>query len=339
MKKKVKIFAFENNFGYLEKIQEILLIQQVDCELRLLPNFWIDSCTTQTIQTIAKKIDRDSAQNFIIFAPNTTELFCLENVDFTITFSAYKTWYNSDNMEVIPHLWTPNKPPEKDTSYLWQSKPSLSVGFMGKSYNNSRAVRSLTLLPMAIKQWLLKGHYLRNQWLIKKNNDLGSLLTYANAFSRFESLKVLEKISEYSYSNDFVVDIIATDGRQLNSKSKENYINHLKRNTYVLCPRGSENYSFRFYEALNYGRVPILIDTDMVLPPGINWEEIAIIIDYDNISNLRAIIARDYQNCTEDDFIIRQQKAIQTMKKLQEMNWIDDICNKILSKINNDAQL
>jgi len=35
---------------------------------------------------------------------------------------------------------------------------------------------------------------------------------------------------------------------------------------YVLCIRGSGNYSGRFYMALNAGRIPVVIDTDVVIP-------------------------------------------------------------------------
>lgn len=43
---------------------------------------------------------------------------------------------------------------------------------------------------------------------------------------------------------------------------------------YALCIRGAGNWSFRFFEALSAGRIPVLIDTDSVLPLSdeVDWE-------------------------------------------------------------------
>jgi hypothetical protein len=43
---------------------------------------------------------------------------------------------------------------------------------------------------------------------------------------------------------------------------------------YALCVRGAGNWSFSFSEALSAGRIPVLIDTDSVLPLSdeVDWE-------------------------------------------------------------------
>jgi hypothetical protein len=53
--------------------------------------------------------------------------------------------------------------------------------------------------------------------------------------------------------------------------------------TYVVCPRGTENYSFRIYEALGRGKIPVIIDTDMVLPKEIDWDHLSIRIPYESL--------------------------------------------------------
>ena len=52
---------------------------------------------------------------------------------------------------------------------------------------------------------------------------------------------------------------------QHNAEYKEN----IAKNMYQLCCRGTGNFSHRFYEVLASGRVPVLPDTDMVIPPHI----------------------------------------------------------------------
>lgn len=44
------------------------------------------------------------------------------------------------------------------------------------------------------------------------------------------------------------------------------YERNLQGNVFVVCSRGAGNYSIRFYETLRAGRIPIMLDTDMVFP-------------------------------------------------------------------------
>ena len=52
----------------------------------------------------------------------------------------------------------------------------------------------------------------------------------------------------------------------------------LHRNIFSFCPRGRGNYSFRFYETLRAGRIPVLVDSDQVFPCEdlIDWKDIVI---------------------------------------------------------------
>jgi len=47
---------------------------------------------------------------------------------------------------------------------------------------------------------------------------------------------------------------------------RADYRENMKDSTFALCIRGDANASQRFYEALSCGRVPLLLDTDSVLP-------------------------------------------------------------------------
>jgi len=46
-------------------------------------------------------------------------------------------------------------------------------------------------------------------------------------------------------------------------------------NAFILAPRGKGNFSMRFYQALSAGRIPVLVDTDSLLPfaEKIPWNE------------------------------------------------------------------
>jgi hypothetical protein len=105
----------------------------------------------------------------------------------------------------------------------------------------------------------------------------------------------------------------------------------LQRNTYIVCPRGTENYSFRIYEALNSGRIPVIIDTDIVLPEQIDWRRLAIVVPYDSLKRIYDIILNDYELRSTEEFLERQQKAFSTMLSLRTMSWVTDVADKLLS--------
>lgn len=48
--------------------------------------------------------------------------------------------------------------------------------------------------------------------------------------------------------------------------ARREYYDNMLSGSYCVCMRGCGNFSYRLYEALSFGRVPILIDTDCVLP-------------------------------------------------------------------------
>ncbi len=63
-------------------------------------------------------------------------------------------------------------------------------------------------------------------------------------------------------------------------KYKFEYWNNILSSPFTICLRGNGNFSVRFYETLAIGRIPILIDTDCVLPldKEINWSKHCIMI-------------------------------------------------------------
>lgn len=59
------------------------------------------------------------------------------------------------------------------------------------------------------------------------------------------------------------------------------FFSNIYETDYTLCVRGYGNWSYRFYETLACGRIPIFIDTDCVLPlsASIDWKKYCVWID------------------------------------------------------------
>jgi hypothetical protein len=75
-------------------------------------------------------------------------------------------------------------------------------------------------------------------------------------------------------------------------KARQTFYENLLAGSFALCMRGNGNFSYRFYEALSFGRIPVLIDTDCILPFSniINWSDHIIKISANELSDIPDLI-------------------------------------------------
>ena len=106
---------------------------------------------------------------------------------------------------------------------------------------------------------------------------------------------------------------IKTDPKQ----ARREYIDNLLSSDYALIIKGDGNYSYRFYEALSLGRIPVLLDTECVLPleDVINYDEFIVRVPYWDIYLLDRIVAEHYSRISGEDFVAMQKKAREVFEK------------------------
>jgi hypothetical protein len=317
-------------FDYLGAFKHALLEANIESEIVTIPYSGVglyDLAPDQLkdIKNVIKT--RQDAGRFVIFFPGAPELF-LEDPDWSFACSHYRNWYGK-KVAVIPHVWTHVGTPTSIAPLKWTDKPAFRIGFMGSAYSNSRVGKAASKLPVSVKKWLLRGRYLKRAGALARMNQLGLSLKFVNTFPRSETLKKLT--TENAVVEKGSVEIVDTQGFTGSEHDKTRYIRHLEAMTYVICPRGIENFSIRVYEALKYGRIPVIIDTEMVLPTEIDWDQVAIRIPYDCLNNVYDIILNDYNSRSADEFIARQQTAFSTMHELDSMQWLTSHLRDILT--------
>jgi len=122
--------------------------------------------------------------------------------------------------------------------------------------------------------------------------------------------KILNKISSFhGIKTDFIRrTTYATGIKNNNEQNRLEFIMNIIDNDYTVCMRGGGNYSIRLYETLCLGRVPIFINTDCKLPfeEKINWKDICIWIEIDQISHISEIILESHQSMTQSQFSEKQ---------------------------------
>lgn len=100
-------------------------------------------------------------------------------------------------------------------------------------------------------------------------------------------------------------------------EARKEYIENMINSDFVLCPKGDGNYSVRFYEALSLGRIPILIDTDMVLPleKTLDYSRFILRVPHTEISQIASIVADFYASIPNEEFAAMQIAAREIFAK------------------------
>lgn len=118
-------------------------------------------------------------------------------------------------------------------------------------------------------------------------------------------------------------------------KARAEYIQNILNSDFTLCPKGDANYSARFYEVLSLGRIPVLIDTDCVLPlqDSLDYENFIVFADYKNIGKIDEIISDFYKNLDEDEFAKIQKRAREVFEKYLKIGHFFRIIESQLKKM------
>ena len=123
-----------------------------------------------------------------------------------------------------------------------------------------------------------------------------------------------------------------------NKKERIQFFKNLNDNLYSLCVRGGGNYSFRLGETLMMGRIPILIDTEYILPfvDEIPWDANCVRIKPENFHRIPEVVQEYHDAHTEEELIAIQK---QNRLILEESFIPKNTYKRISSLINNFNRL
>ena len=94
---------------------------------------------------------------------------------------------------------------------------------------------------------------------------------------------------------------------------REEYVRNMLEGDYVLCARGGGNFSYRLYETLSCGRIPLFIDTDCVLPWDglVEWPAHCVWVEEAQADEAGAIVAKLHAALSPQEFAERQRRCRQ----------------------------
>lgn len=90
---------------------------------------------------------------------------------------------------------------------------------------------------------------------------------------------------------------------------RERYRQQLARTKFVLCPRGGGTSSYRLFEALAAGRVPVIISDAWVAPPGPDWPRFALQVRERDVRRIPALLEAEEPSFEQRAQLARQAFA------------------------------
>jgi len=102
----------------------------------------------------------------------------------------------------------------------------------------------------------------------------------------------------------------AADDKMREQTSREFHQN-IAGTDYTLCVRGGGNFSKRFYETLAMGRIPVLVDTDCLLPfePNLPWDDYIVRVRAQELQSLPRRVADHFAGLTKASLAEQKRKC------------------------------
>jgi hypothetical protein len=144
------------------------------------------------------------------------------------------------------------------------------------------------------------------------------------------TLKTNDKLT-----TNFVVRNSFWGGSIWGDKVREEYIQNTINSDFVICVRGAGNFSYRLYETMCLGRIPIIIDTDIDLPfeDYINYNNFILKININDLDNIENIVI-NYWNNISDYTELQKNIVFFWESHLSPLGFIDTL-NKYKHEISN----
>lgn len=101
------------------------------------------------------------------------------------------------------------------------------------------------------------------------------------------------------------VDVDASRNFVKERRVHTEFLDNMFSSDYTLCARGAGNYSYRFYETLAAGRIPLFINTDCSLPfqDHIQWKKHCVWVEAGAVDHIADTLVGFHRSLTRDTFL------------------------------------
>jgi hypothetical protein len=212
-------------------------------------------------------------------------------------------------------------PPDKVTVRAYSDRPI--VGFCGKAWPLGMEHRSRSQ-DLSVRARYLGGSLLARSGL---NDRLRSPVAF---YHRAEAVRRLERDTRIE------TRFLLRDAKPVADPGtyQREYFDNIEQTDYTLAVRGMGNFSIRLYEALAYGRIPLFVNTDCVLPLAseIDWRGLCVWIEGSGVRGIADRFIAAHRAITPDEFEERQRRCQDVwIAKLTEPGFFSSLRQRLIN--------
>jgi hypothetical protein len=274
-----------------------------NCDIVILTMSWNYYYKTKKLSEAIEIIELASQQNKIVFTWTSGD-FGVRVPDFSniIIFrqSGYRSILDKRHIGLPVFIEDPFlRKFNKEISFREKNNTPI-IGFCGQSIGS--------VIKYAYDYYRIIKH---NLSYLSNLSKFDPQTIYPSTLLRERVLSIIEH-SDYLKSN-----FIKRKKYRAGAKTKKllietttEFYNNIFESDYVICVRGGGNFSVRFYETLAIGRIPVLIDSDSILPLQgiIDWNKHCVIINLKDLKFLPDRIMEFHNSMSNSDFIELQKE-------------------------------
>ncbi len=189
-----------------------------------------------------------------------------------------------------------------------------TVGFVGDTKYPGLLSNTISYLPLPdfIVSWLGCSMFVNRSLNLRERQVIARLV-------RRKTMK------EFRKASNLQIQLIERSGGFFSNTEQEQeryrmeYLQNMQENAYIICVRGDENCSYRLYETMSAGRIPVIIDTNMALPQlnsSIDWSEFCAIVPYAHLDRVGSVIQEFHDRMSDADF---QQVCLKSRQAFESL--------------------
>lgn len=207
-------------------------------------------------------------------------------------------------------------------------KPSIpTVSFVGNTEYPSR-LNSIILRYIKLSDSMVD--WMAGSLFVNRNLNLGRRMLIA----RLVRKKIINEVRKAKNLQPFLIE---RKGGFYNLPLEEQkfqraeYVESIENNAYILAMRGDDNGCYQLWEVMSAGRIPVLIDTNGLLPEliGMKWEDFCVIVPFSEVHRIGDYIQTFHDQLSDDDFVEVCRKSRAAFDQLLPHNFVIGILEKI----------
>lgn len=213
-------------------------------------------------------------------------------------------FFNNDSAEVIPientiifrtSFYRSSRKPNEFALPAW------SVDFLHKYLGGKLQIRKKGILPVVGYCGYVDYDYKNPKSLLRQTaRILTGRKMHIGGCLRGKAVRTLQRNQRVQM--DFIYRTFFGGLRDDSVRSE--YVRNMIESDYAIVVRGAGNFSYRLYEVLSCGRIPVFIDTDCVLPfeNFIDWKKYCIWVDANDIETLGDRIIEFHEKISDKEY-------------------------------------